>query len=207
MEWQRRVLDSNLKYTVSRAARGSGKTFTAMQWARGQIGKRVLFLCGSMDQARMTARVMSGLYKDEVLESRVGPTSEARILFRDGTSVFFRTKDQNVRGLLVESLVVDDVKDFNEYDYAYVDSESIEKALILGTESSPYMRYILQTARAMVNHIVVDYMDLLTKGYYEKDFIREMQLTMNSSQFMREFGPWMKPAALKNEDYLYLMNT
>lgn len=207
MEWQRRVLDSNLRYTVSKVARGSGKTFTAMQWARGQIGKRVLFLSGSSEQSRRTARVMEGVYEDEILESRVGPTSEARILFRDGTSVFFRTKEQNTRGLLVESLVVDDVKDFNEYDYAYADSQSIEKVLILGTESSPYMRYILRTARAMVNHIVVDYMDLLKEGFYEKEFIKEMQLTMNSSQFMREFGPWVKPAILKNEDYLYLLNT
>lgn len=207
MEWQQNVLNSEHKYTISKTSRGSGKTFTAMQWARKQFGKRVLFLSSSLEESRRTARVMGHLYEDEVMEISVGRGEITYVIFKDGTSVFFQDHQGTTRGLNVESLVIDDVVNCESIDEVVSGRDSVERILIVGTKTSRFMEFLLSTARASVNYIVADYIDMITSEVYDKGFIREMQLRMPAKVFQANFGPWEKPLPMQNEDYLCLLET
>lgn len=207
MEWQNNVLNSEDKYTIAKTSRGSGKTFTAIQWARKQFGKRVLFLSSSLEESRRTARVMGKLYEDEVMEMSVGPGTMVYVIFKDGTSVFFQNHRGPTRGIGVESLVIDDVTSCQSMDEIVSGRDTVEKVLIVGTETSQIMKFLLSAARASVNYIVVDYIDMITNEVYDKAFIRDMQLKMSPKEFKANFGPWEKPLPMKNEDFLYLLET
>jgi hypothetical protein len=207
MKWQEEVLNSKMKYTIAKTPRASGKTFTAMQWARNQIGKRVLFISSTQENSRLIARVMNNIYAEEIMEARIGAVSEARIIFRDGTTIFFRTKVQNTRGMMLEALVVDDVPGFDQLDYASVAPLGIEQVLLTGTHTCDFGQHLLSSAREKVHYVVCDYLDLLEAGFFKQDDIRRIQTQYSSLDFLKEFGPWMKPAPLQNEDYLHLLNT
>ena len=207
-DWTKEVLESGEERIVVRAARRSGKTMTAIKWARS-AGKRVLFVCPTQPQASMSASMMHTMYSNEIHLTQFNPHS---FVFEDGTIVYFvspRTSDF-FRGMSIDAVVLEEV--------GYMSDNDVLAALVTATTSGKKPKFLATYSEArktsglkrlekigIEKEITVDYLDLLENGSVTADSVRNMIESLGTKAFHSEFGPFKKPYKMQNKDFIHLL--
>jgi hypothetical protein len=200
VKWQKKVLESEAPITIAKVARGGGKTFVAMQWARSRIGERVAFISKSRIKSEMAARVMASIYAEEIMQ-----LTRNRLIFIDGTTITFGETKTEYNAMIMDSFVVDDANDLTVEKWNEIISRVRGKILVVGTKLSSPVERILYNRQGTVNYVVADYNDLLYDNLYSHELVEEIN-KMYFYVAKKEYGPWDKPKDLNNEDYLCLLH-
>lgn len=206
IKWQEQVLKSDVKCVVAHVARKAGKTFTAIQWARAQKGRSVVYITDNTQQATMIASAMNHMYQEEVERFVKGP---CRVTFKDGTVVRFASSnvaEGALRGTRFDALIVDDAR-FTMDDFLATGIVGVQKFFFIGTVLSSFVRQFASTLdENEVIVLTVDYLDLLAEGYFSADEIRHLVANTEPEYFKKEMGPFERPKKKENADYLHLLS-
>jgi hypothetical protein len=205
MYYKRIVLGSTAKWIIARVARRTGKTTTAVEWARSKIGKRVLYVVPHEAQIKLTSEFIRNKYEDEIL----GYVTD-HIVFKDRTD-FFIVSAENLRmavcGRRCDAIVVDEAGYINWSDeIATLALERLDtQVLMVSTElrSSSIMAGIISRRPSSAIYVTYDYKDALKDQVMTPQTIFDLQATMSKLTFAKEFGPY--DINVTNEDLEFVL--
>lgn len=205
MKWQEEALNSKSRFVIARAPRRSGKTLTAIKWARKDPGKNVLFIGMTDASIRVTMDQMYMMYREEVTVMQKGIR---RIEFSDGTKVNFVDSFnwQRIHGQRVNKVIVEDVFSMAEKAVESILGLAPEQLFITGTNMNELSNVILDSESEGIDaHLIkADYLDMLEAGLLTADAVRKLDAMLTPEQFQKEFGPW-KNHRSTNRDFLGLL--
>jgi hypothetical protein len=206
VEWQEKALESSR--VLVRAARSSGKTFTAIKWARN-AGRRVIFGVPNQQMVGAVMDVFNSLYREEITHFY---RSEGKVVFRDGVQINVMALQNSFRllGLRADAVVLDEAGYMNESAVisAMACASQTRSFKFFATYSSvPKSGVKLIKRLEEVSHvelITVDYLDLLESGALRADDVRSIQGSMTAKAFAEEMGPYQRnQQTLKHKNALF----
>lgn len=211
MKWQEEALTKNR--VIVRATRQAGKTYTAVKWARN-AGKEVLFGVPYKQMVSPVVDLFKRLYQEEI---ELAQRNTGRITFLDGTHIQVAAlqNEFSVRGKRVDAVVLDDVGEMNEDAVvsAMMCAAHVRDFKFFAAYSVIHKNGIKRIERlesvSSVDHIVVDYLDLLEEGVVTAEQMRQIWEMYTPSGFGAEFGPYLKDRPknkMTNKLFKHLLN-
>jgi hypothetical protein len=201
-KWQKEAISKHM--VLVRAARRSGKTYAAVQWAR-KAGKRVLYVVPFSGMVESVINSFVNLYP---MGLHTVQKNRGYIAWADGTEIDVIAQSEHaVRGRRIDAVVLDEA--------GYIDDKFLVRVLMCCTADKLFAVYTVDKTKSvkliqempMVEHMSVDYLDMIEQGIFTAADIRQYKDYVTHEVFEAEFGPFPRTDKQgTNKYYKYLLD-
>lgn len=190
-KWQEQAVSN--RRVVVRASRRAGKTRAALSWAKA-AGNRVLYV--------VPYQTMVSLAFEEFILKEGASIQEARknpyqLILDDGTHIDFTSQTSQLRGTRYDAVVIDDAQ--------YINENSFIEALATAAGQIDFPFFVTHSGAlpgsirkrlekieeiVAVEHVQVDFLDLIEQGVYSAKDMRAIHEVVTKKSIEDEYGPW-----------------